>query len=79
MEVVAQDQPGLLHNVALALKQHSLKLLSAKISTFGEKAEDVFFIQNHDQTPIINEKLLAILEQDIIQALDRNKTKAKKK
>jgi len=79
MEVVAQDQPGLLHNVALALKQHSLKLLSAKISTFGEKAEDVFFIQNHDQTPVIDEELLASLEKDIIQALDRNKTKAKKK
>ena len=79
MEVVAQDQPGLLHNVALTLKQHSLKLLSAKIATFGEKAEDIFFIQHYDRTPVIDKKLLAILESDIIKALNRNKTKVTNK
>jgi [protein-PII] uridylyltransferase len=74
MEVVAQDQPGLLHNVALLLQRHGVKPVSAKIATFGERAEDVFFIQNPNNTPITNQKLLKKLEDDIVSALDRNTT-----
>lgn len=76
MEVIAQDQPGLLHNVALILRHHNIKLLSAKISTFGEKAEDIFFIQRHDQTPVSDTKLLDDLNSDIISALDRKTPEA---
>lgn len=72
MEVVAQDQPGLLHNVALLLQQHGVKLVSAKISTFGERAEDVFFIQNPDNTAIIEDEKLGTLEGEIVAALNRN-------
>lgn len=74
MEVVAQDQPGLLHNVALILQQHNIKLVSAKIATFGEKAEDIFFIQRHDQLPVKDAAVLGLLENDIVDALDRNQT-----
>ena len=73
MEVIAQDQPGFLHNVALILQRHKLKLLSAKIATFGEKAEDIFFIQQHDRTPVTKKSVLAKLETNIKKALDRNK------
>lgn len=73
MEVIAQDQPGFLHNVALILQRNKLKLLSAKIATFGEKAEDIFFIQQHDRTPVTKKSVLAKLETDINKALDRNK------
>lgn len=76
MEVIAQDQPGLLHNVALLLQQHSIKPVSAKIATFGERAEDVFFIQNPDGTPVKNKQQLAALESDILQALSRNSSGA---
>ncbi|MEM7358704.1 MAG: [protein-PII] uridylyltransferase [Pseudomonadota bacterium] len=74
MEVIAQDQPGLLHNVALILQQHNIKLVSAKIATFGEKAEDIFFIQRHDQMPVRDAAVLGLLENDIVAALDRNQT-----
>jgi [protein-PII] uridylyltransferase len=47
MEVTAQDRPGLLHQVADALVHCKARLVNARVSTFGEKAEDVFLL--HDQ------------------------------
>jgi [protein-PII] uridylyltransferase len=75
MEVIAEDQPGLLHNVTLILQQHSVILVSAKIATFGEKAEDIFFIQHPNKAPVVDKKLLGLIESDIIEALDREPLK----
>ena len=52
MEVVAQDRPGLLYHVSLALLECKVKLISAKVSTVGEKAEDTFFITDRDGAPV---------------------------
>jgi [protein-PII] uridylyltransferase len=52
MEVVANDRPGLLYNVALALHECKVKLISAKVSTVGELAEDTFFIADRDGKPV---------------------------
>lgn len=71
MEVIAQDQRGLLHNVAMILREHNMILLSARIATFGERAEDVFYIRHGDHKPVTDAKILAQLEAQIIQALDR--------
>jgi len=46
MELVAADQPGLLAKVGWALADSEVRLQSAKIATFGERAEDVFFLTN---------------------------------
>ncbi len=72
MEVVAQDQPGFLHNVALILKNHNLILLSARIATFGERAEDIFYIRHGDHTPVIDAHILQQLENQICLALDKS-------
>jgi [protein-PII] uridylyltransferase len=48
MEVMAQDRPGLLHQVALALQHCQARLVTAKIATYGERAEDVFFVTGRD-------------------------------
>ena len=78
MEVIAQDQPGLLHNVALILQRHKLKAVSAKITTFGERAEDVFFIQLPGGTPVTDEAILDSLEQDLRDALNRHPATAQR-
>lgn len=72
MEVSAQDQPGLLHNVSLILQQHKIKPVSAKIATFGERAEDVFFIQTPDGEPVTDAASLKQLKQSLVDALDKN-------
>lgn len=71
MEVIAQDQPGLLHNVAVILREHNMILLSARVATFGERAEDVFYIRHGDHKPVTDTEILAQLEQQISDALDR--------
>lgn len=69
MEVIAQDQPGLLHNVAFILERHNVILVSAKVATFGARAEDVFFIQMPNETPVLKKDLLREIEQDLCAGL----------
>lgn len=46
MEIVALDEPGLLAKFAQVFQECQINIHSAKITTFGEKAEDVFTISN---------------------------------
>jgi len=70
MEVIAQDQPGLLHKVAQALLKHNIRLSNARIATFGERAEDIFFISMQDGTPVADQALLTKLSKDLCNTLD---------
>jgi [protein-PII] uridylyltransferase len=51
MEVIAQDRPGLLHQLALALLAGHTRIVTAKVATFGERAEDVFFLTDERGKP----------------------------
>ncbi len=69
MEVVAQDQPGLLHEVARCLSECKVKLATAKIATYGERAEDVFFITDRDGNLVTKHTQQTCLAHRIQQAL----------
>ncbi len=69
MEVVAQDQPGLLHQVARCLSECKVKLVTAKIATYGERAEDMFFINDRDGNPVIDSTQQQCLATRIEDAL----------
>jgi [protein-PII] uridylyltransferase len=69
MEVTAQDRPGLLYRVALALRDCHINLVAAKVSTYGERAEDIFFISTRDGRAIDESHLLKRLEQEIHRRL----------
>ncbi len=56
MEIVSQDRPGLLYHVSVALLECKVRLVSAKVSTVGEKAEDTFFITDRDGNPVNSRK-----------------------
>jgi [protein-PII] uridylyltransferase len=52
LEVVAGDRPGLLATIAYVLAQANVNVVSARINTLGERAEDVFLIDGarlHDE------------------------------
>ena len=50
MEVIAADRPGLLARIGWALADARVQIRNAKIATFGERAEDVFYITDaHDR------------------------------
>ena len=52
LEITAGDRPGLLSQIGQALKACSLRLQNAKITTVGERAEDVFFVTDVQHRPL---------------------------
>jgi [protein-PII] uridylyltransferase len=46
IEVNGRDRPGLLFELTRALTRLNLQVSSAKISTYGEKVVDVFYVKN---------------------------------
>ena len=48
LTLTAADRPGLLYTVATTLAEHGANLHTAKISTLGERVEDVFLISGGD-------------------------------
>ena len=69
MEVTAQDRPGLLHQVANALVHCKARLVNARVSTFGEKAEDVFLLHDRDGGEIRSKSQKDCLAAKIREAL----------
>ena len=52
IEIIALDRPGLLGNIAQVFQELKLSIHSAKITTFGEKADDVFTISTNENTAL---------------------------
>jgi [protein-PII] uridylyltransferase len=52
MELVTSDRPGLLSRVGQAFIACGIQLQNAKIATIGARAEDVFFILDHNKQPL---------------------------
>jgi [protein-PII] uridylyltransferase len=52
MEVVTTDRPGLLSQIAAAMAGCGIRIQNAKIATFGERAEDVFFVTDNNEEPL---------------------------
>ena len=48
LTLAAADRPGLLYTVAKTIAEHGSNLHTAKISTLGERVEDVFLISGGD-------------------------------
>lgn len=68
MELTALDTPGLLAKIANVFKEQNILLYSAKISTNGEKAEDIFKISTAEREKLSDqqkESLVTALEQAI--------------
>jgi len=56
IEIIALDRPDLLSNIAQVFQQLKINIHSAKITTFGEKADDVFTISTSDNTALTEEE-----------------------
>ncbi len=48
LTLTAADRPGLLYTVAATIAEHGANLHTAKITTLGERAEDVFLVSGGD-------------------------------
>ncbi len=66
LELNTLDKQGVLSNVAYAFYELNISLVNARISTMGERVEDVFFINNELKQPLGSEqqsKLKTILKE----------------
>jgi [protein-PII] uridylyltransferase len=72
VEVSGLDRPGLLYELTSALSDLNLDITSAHITTFGEKAVDVFYVTDLTNKKITNpqrqkgirDRLLAVLADE---------------
>ncbi|WP_330997677.1 [protein-PII] uridylyltransferase [Psychrosphaera haliotis] len=62
MEFTALDTPGLLAKIATVFSEMNILLYSAKISTNGEKAEDIFKISTSDRERLDEHQKQALVE-----------------
>ncbi len=60
MEVIAADRPGLLARIGWALADARVRIRNAKIATFGERAEDVFYVTDEHNRPLPEDRLAEV-------------------
>jgi [protein-PII] uridylyltransferase len=70
LELTAGDRPGLLCDVGKVLWEERVDLHAAKISTLGERAEDVFYVTDRAQQPL-DEAAAERLRLRLTDALDQ--------
>lgn len=70
LEVISPDRPGLLACIGNVFMEYGIQLLNAKISTLGERVEDVFFITDEDGRPLSDPTTCENLLNDIRARLD---------
>ena len=63
------DQPALLARVGQVFLAHDIEVHFARITTLGERAEDMFFITGHEDKPLSDERLEK-LKQALVETLN---------
>ena len=71
MHVKALDRPGLLSRIAQALHQCGIYLSNARVATFGERVEDIFYLTDENEQPIHDTAQLECLARTITQYLNQ--------
>jgi [protein-PII] uridylyltransferase len=70
LEVTTPDRPGLLSIIAEVFVDLDISLQNARITTLGERVEDVFHITDGEGKPIGDENQQTVLQQRIKDELD---------
>lgn len=70
LEVISLDRPGLLARIGEVFVEFGVICEAAKIQTLGERVEDVFFITDMQQQPIVDEALAQQIQVAIRNKLD---------
>jgi [protein-PII] uridylyltransferase len=69
IEVNGRDRPGLLHALTTTLTRLSLSIATAKISTYGHKVVDVFYVRDVFGMKVTDELKLVKVREALLKAL----------
>ncbi len=72
VHLTTADRPGLLATIAEAFTDFGVVVCSARISTFGERVEDTFFITDPGGRPLVEEERIEALRGHLLDRLDRD-------
>ena len=73
LELIAGDRPGLLSEIGKVLLAERVDVVTARIMTIGERAEDVFYVTDEQGRQLAEDKRLR-LEEQLHDALDLRDT-----
>ncbi|MCX8101356.1 MAG: [protein-PII] uridylyltransferase [Geminicoccaceae bacterium] len=76
VEVNGRDRPGLLYDLAKALKELGIVIQSAHIATYGERVVDVFYVKDVFGMKITSKSKLARVERRLREVLVGGETRA---
>jgi [protein-PII] uridylyltransferase len=76
VEVNGRDRPGLLYELTRELTRLNLQVSSAKISTYGEKVVDVFYVKNLFGHKVEHPQKLAEIRSSLAAVLEKGNTAA---
>ena len=71
-ELITTDRPGLLAQVGQAFVECGVRVQNAKIATFGERVEDVFFITDRHDEPLARAEQFDALRDAIVRRLNEH-------
>jgi len=71
LEVISPDRSGFLATIAQVFMEEEIVVQNARISTLGERVEDVFFITDVNGKPLSDPALCEELQDKIRRRLDR--------
>ena len=69
IEINGRDRPGFLYSVTRALYSLSLQISSSKISTYGERAVDVFYVKDGFGMKVTHEDRLEKIRKTLLEAI----------
>jgi [protein-PII] uridylyltransferase len=69
IEVNGRDRPGLLFEVTRAITSLNLQISSAKISTYGEKVVDVFYVKDLFGHKVDHDKKLKDIREHLVEVM----------
>ena len=72
VEINARDRAGLLHKVTRTLTQLGLQISSALITTYGERAVDVFYVKDTFGMQVTHEGKLDQIRKTVLEVITEN-------
>lgn len=72
IEVSGRDRPGLLYDLTSTLSDLNLDITSAHITTYGEKAVDVFYVTDLTGKKVTSEQRQTTIRQRLVKVLSQS-------